>query len=207
MELSLCPRNHPREMLAADGSLLCGPCFTQVKNNLRELPGLHDALLRDLMSPPRRINPTKVSGGRVRDHLNVAAFDIRHEILTILDSWSGIIVGKLGAPAPARSVLDLTRFLLRHLEWLTAQPTAADFTDEIDRLHTEAQSVANPAHEDTEAYALKCVVAGCSGTIDASPRRAAGNGSTLTCSSGHSWDVSEWLTLRQLAVDDERNST
>src|ERR1700738_2805564 len=113
MELRLCPRNHPREILAAGGSVLCGPCVRQLAGNLRALPVLHEELLHDMVSPPPRINPTKVSGSRIRDqHLNLSAFDTRHDILTILESWSGMIVEKLGTTAPTRSVLDLTYFLL-----------------------------------------------------------------------------------------------
>jgi hypothetical protein len=206
MELVLCPRNHRRDILAAPGSLLCRPCIIQLTKNLRELPRLHEELLSEMVSPPRRVNPTKVSGSRTRDHLNMDAFETRHDVLAILNSWAGMIIEELGAPPPARSVLDLTRFLLRHLDWLTAQPPAADFADEIERLHTESQSVANPESEDSETYALKCGAPGCPGTIDPSARRAGGNGSTLTCSFGHSWNVSEWLTLRDFS-DDERDST
>jgi len=207
MEPVLCSRNHRRETVAATGSLLCRPCVTRLRTNLRELPRLHEELLSEMVSPPRPVNPTKVSGSRTRDHLNMDAFETRHDVLAILNSWAGVVTEELGSPPPARTVLDLTHFLLHHLKWLTAQPPAGDFADEIEQLHAESASIANPASEPAGTFALKCGAAGCPGTIDTSPRRAAGNGSTLICSFGHSWDVSEWLTLRDSAADDERDHT
>src|SRR5712664_4027495 len=91
-----CPRNHAQEIRAATGSVLCSPCIKQLERNLRTLPVLHQEFLHDMSSTSQRINPTKVSGSHRRDHLNMSMFDTRHNILTILESWSGIIAEKPG---------------------------------------------------------------------------------------------------------------
>jgi hypothetical protein len=39
----------------------------------------------------------------------------------------------------------------------------------------------------------------CAGTISASPKSTGTSGSrSIECSAGHSWEMHEWLTLRQL---------
>ncbi|MFF1379222.1 hypothetical protein [Streptomyces sp. NPDC058308] len=152
------------------------------------------------MATSRRRNPTKVSGSRKRDHLNVAALDARSNILAILEAWAHYAADELGIPAPARSVPHLTCFLLLHLEWLAVQPPAADFADEIQELHVELMRVIEPDRGDHRSLTRQCVVDSCTGTIDASPQHAAtaGAGSSISCSSGHSWEIREWLVLRHL---------
>jgi hypothetical protein len=207
MESRLCPRNHIREILAATGSVLCGPCIQQLEHNLRTLPVLHQELLHDMASTPRRTNPTKVSGSRSRDHLNMSVFDTRHDILTILESWSGFVVEKLGTITPTRSVLHLTCFLMDNSKWLTAQPSAADFADDIESLHVESLRAANPEPGDHNALTMKCVVDDCLGTIDTSTQSIDDSSkSSLRCSSGHSWKIGEWLILRHLSIDSERTN-
>ncbi|MFD4628903.1 hypothetical protein ACFVYR_03230 [Streptomyces sp. NPDC058284] len=200
MEIHSCPRNHKQETRPVGGAVLCDPCVGKLKRDLRALPGMHQEGLHHVMAASRRRNPTKVSGSRKRDHLNVAALDARSNILAVLESWAGYVADELGAAAPARSVPQLARFLLLHLEWLTAQPPAADFADEIEELHDELLRVIEPDHADRNPLTRRCVVDSCPGTINASPQPAATaqSGNSISCSSGHSWEIREWLVLRHL---------
>lgn len=199
MEFHSCPRSHAQEIRAATGSMLCAPCIRQVERDLRTLPALYQECLHHISPISRRLHPTKVSGSRKRDHLNISALDTRQNILAILESWSGIVVEKLGAVAPARSVPHLAHFLLRHLEWLTAQPPAADFADEIESLNAELLRVFDSDRSDLHTVVRECVMDNCTGTINASPQNTGNSGtSSISCSSGHSWEMREWLILRKL---------
>jgi hypothetical protein len=200
MEFDACPRSHAQEIRAAIGSVLCTPCVRQVERNLRALPGLHQECLHHMSSSTRRIsNPTKVSGSRKRDHLNVSVLDTRYNIVAVLGSWAQIVVEELAVPAPDRSVTQLVRFLTHHLPWVAAQPPADDFADEVDSLRMDLLRVIDPEHSGHRAPAAACVVDGCAGSITASPQMSGSRGKgSISCSSGHSWEMREWLALRQL---------
>jgi hypothetical protein len=124
--------------------------------------------------------------------------DVRYNILATLESWSEIVVEQLGVLAPKRSVPQLAQFLTRHLEWLAGQPPAADFADEVESLVTELRSMIDPEPGDGHALVRQCVVDDCAGMISATPRGGRGAGSSIECSVGHSWEMHEWLSLRQL---------
>ncbi|MYY80958.1 MULTISPECIES: hypothetical protein [unclassified Streptomyces] len=203
MEIHSCPENHRAEIRDTTDvrhSLLCDTCVGKLERDLLALPGLHQEGLHHIMATSRRRNPTKVSGSRRRDHLNVSALDARGNIVAILESWASYVADELGVTVPGRSVPHLTCFLLHHLEWLTTQPPAEDFAAEIRDLRTELLRVIDPESGDRTPLTRQCVVDRCTGTIDASPHgpgAAAGNGS-IRCSAGHAWEVREWLVLRHL---------
>ncbi|MFI5687566.1 hypothetical protein [Streptomyces sp. NPDC051636] len=170
-----------------------------VERNLRALPVLHQECLHQVSPTGRRTNPTKVSGSRTRDSLDISVLDARHHILAVLESWSGMVVDKLGTTAPPRTVPSLARFLRLHLEWLTGQPPAVDFADEIEGLVVELRQTIDPEPSDLHTLIRQCVVDNCPGTISAAPRSSGRAGSSsITCSSGHSWEMREWLGLRKL---------
>lgn len=194
-----CPRKHTHESRAVTGFILCAPCIRQVERNLRTLPALHQECLHHVSPTHRRTNPTRVSGSRNRDHLNISVLDARYNILATLESWSEIVVEQLGVTAPARSVPQLARFLTQHLQWLAAQPPAADFAGEIEGLVAELRSTIDPDPHALQTLIRQCVVDNCGGTISASPKNTGTSGSrSIECSAGHSWEMHEWLTLRQL---------
>jgi hypothetical protein len=169
-----------------------------VERNLRVLPGLHQECLHRASAAPRRTNPTRVSGSRKRDHLDVSALDARLNMLAVLESWADMVTEGLETAVPPRSVPHLAHFLTRHLWWLAAQPPAADFADEIANLVTELRQVVDPEPSELHTLIRKCVVDNCDGTISA-PRGGRGTGGdSLRCSSGHSWELREWLGLREL---------
>ncbi|WP_258054850.1 hypothetical protein [Streptomyces sp. Ru71] len=147
----------------------------------------------------RRVHRTRVSGSRSKDHLNLSVLDARCNILAVLESWSEFVAEKLGTDVPIRSVPGLTHFLLRHLSWLAAQPPAADFADEIDALRLEILRTIDPSPSELQAPGRECVVEDCTGTINASAQRGANTGKrSIQCSSGHTWEIHEWITLRPL---------
>ncbi|WP_381803544.1 hypothetical protein [Streptomyces niveus] len=199
MTFHTCPRGHAQESDSIAGSVLCGTCVGRVEGQLRALPALHQECLHQASPTVRRTNPTKVSSSRNRDHLNVSVLDTRHRALTMLDSWSGMVVDKLGTTPPPRTVPHLARFLLRHLKWLAAQPPAVDFADEIEGLVAELRQTIDPAPSVLHTVIRKCVVDGCAGTISALPQGGGSAGTRhIACSAGHSWEMREWLGLRKL---------
>ncbi|MFK4071306.1 hypothetical protein [Streptomyces sp. NPDC029674] len=203
MEIHSCSSDPGQDGGAVAGSLLCDPCVRKLELDLRALPGLHQEGLHHVLATSRRRNPTKVSGSRRRDHLNVSALDARSNIVAILESWAGYVADELGTAPPARSVPHLACFLLLHLEWLTAQPPALDFAEEIQSLHVELLRVIDPEQGERNPLTTQCVVDNCTGTIDASPQNTrhsgtAGKKSSISCSAGHSWEIREWLVLRHL---------
>nr|AGH68896.1 hypothetical protein [Streptomyces sp. CNH189] len=194
-----CPGGHARESRAAAGSVLCVPCIKRVERNLRALPGLHQECLHQVSPPARQTNPTKVSGSRRRDYMDISVLDVRHNILALLESWSRTVVERLGTTAPRRTVPHLARFLTLHLQWITAQPSVVEFAEEIEGLVAELRRTIDPDPSDVRTLTRKCVMDGCPGTISASPRSGGNTGSgSISCSSGHSWKVHEWLDLRKL---------
>jgi hypothetical protein len=199
MTVQPCPRNHAHECRAADGFVLCARCIGQAARTLRALPALHQECLHHASPMSRRSNPTKVSGSRTRDHLNISVLDARYSILTALESWSETVAALRGTAAPARSVPQLARFLDQHLEWLLSQPSAADFADEIESLAAELRSTIDPESGDLRTAIRKCVVDNCGGTISTS-LNSGGRARTgrLECSMGHAWEMREWLHLRHL---------
>lgn len=199
MEFHSCPRNHGREVPAAAGSVLCGPCIRQLEHTLRALPELHQECLHHIQTEPRRRNPTRVSGTRRRDRLNLSAIDARNNIVAILESWSRFAAERLGTTAVIRSVPHLTRFLGRHLDWLTAQPLLPPTSPTRSRTcGSNCSTRSTPRPHDRAVPTRACVVDGCPGTIDASPQHHNGGRTSVGCSSGHSWGIREWLTLRHL---------
>ncbi|MEU3255898.1 hypothetical protein [Streptomyces sp. NPDC006997] len=195
-----CPRGHTQESRAAAGCLLCAPCIRRVERGLRALPGLHQECLHQVSpTTARQSNPTKVSGSRKQDYLNFSVLDARHNIATILESWSRMVVDKLHVPAPPRSVPHLARFLALHLPWLAAQPPAVEFADEIEALVVELRQTLDPEPSDLQTLIRKCVVDNCSGTISVSAKSSVKAGhSSIACSMGHTWEMREWLGLRKL---------
>jgi hypothetical protein len=201
MEFHACPRNHPMQLRAASGSLLCGPCIEQVETHLRALPALYQESLHHIAPLSRRMSTTRVSGSRSKDHLNMSALDARRDIVAILESWSEFVVDELGKAAPSRSVPQLARMLLLNVRWLTAQPPAADFADEIEDLRAELLRTIDPGPGERGGVNRRCVVPGCPGVIDTGGRAAGvGAGGSIGCSSGHAWDMHEWITLRPLVA-------
>ncbi len=177
MNSQSCPRSHPQESVAAAGSVLCAPCVRRAAQHLRVLPALHQECLHQAPPTGRRTNPTKVSGSRKRDHLDIAVLDARHNILTILESWSSLVAEKRGTTTPARSA-SLAGPVPDPAPGVARRPAPADdFADEIERLVGELRQTIDPDPHPLHALIRGCVVDGCPGTISALPQRGTGAGS------------------------------
>ncbi|WP_051767180.1 hypothetical protein [Streptomyces sp. NRRL S-37] len=204
LESHACPETPDKVPGEAAASALSTSRVRQLESDLRALPGLYQESLHHVSPLSRRMHHTRVSGSRSRDHLNVSALDARHHILAVLESWAGFVTDELGGVAPARSVPRLAHFLLRHLEWLTEQPPAADFADEIDALRLDLLRTIDPEPGEPHVLTWECVVAGCAGRITTSPRQRTADGTSIRCSSGHTWELREWITLRPLVEQRRR---
>ncbi|MEV7192572.1 hypothetical protein AB0N81_12345 [Streptomyces sp. NPDC093510] len=199
MEFHSRPRDHAGDVRAAAGPVLCRPCVRRLEGDLRALPGLHQEGLYHILPASRRRNPTKVSGSRKRDHLNLSALDARNNSLAVLEAWCRFVAEKTGAVVPDRHVPALAGFLLGHLEWLARQAPAAEFADEIEALHRELLRAIDPEPGDHNAVLVACVETGCPGKINVSPQRAATTQkSGIGCSAGHFWEMRELLAVRHL---------
>lgn len=207
MRFQPCARRHAHDSAAAVGSLLCGPCVRQTERHLGELPGLHRECLHQASPTARRSNPTKVSASRNLDHLDISVLDTRQHMFSLLESWSGTVVEKLGVSAPARSVPQVARFLTAHLGWLAAQPAAADFADEIEGLVAELRQIIDPEASEHYTFVEECVLDGCGGTITASLRPGDSvPGRRIACTAGHVWEAHEWLRLGHLMARQRKGS-
>ncbi|MFI1019062.1 hypothetical protein [Streptomyces sp. NPDC020965] len=199
METPTRPVSPTQEPGVATGSTLCASRIRELAGNLRALPGLYQESLHHISRVSGRMNLTRVSGSRSSDHLNMSALDARHNILAILDSWAEFVADGLGDANPGHSVPHLTDFLLHHLEWLTQQPPAADFADEINGLRLELLHTIDPESGEFPALTRDCVVTDCTGKITTSPQNGGKPaGRSIRCSSGHTWEMHEWITLRPL---------
>ncbi|MEO3765664.1 hypothetical protein [Streptomyces sp. B8F3] len=159
------------------------------------------------MVTTRLSNPTKVSASRRLDYPDISVLDTRRHISSLLESWSRMVVEKRSAAAPKRSVPHLAVFLAGHLDWITAQPEAADFADEVESLVKELRQTVDPEPSGQFTLVEECVKDGCGGTITASLRP----GETvpvrsIACSAGHAWEAHEWLLLRHLMERQRKGS-
>lgn len=199
MEFNSCPRRHAEEIAAAIGSALCAPCIRQVRNNLIELPPLHQECLDNVSPEFRTISRSRTPRGLGRDAVDASALDSRCDILAVLGSWSELVIEGLRLAAPIRTVPCLAQFLASNLSWLTAQPPAAEFADEIEELKAAAQRIVDPRHDVRPKPIGECVIEGCTGIISIHPQgvKSAGNRG-VSCSIGHSWEIGEWIMLSNL---------
>lgn len=203
-----CPRHPLRESGRGAGSVVCAACVGEAERCLRSLPALYQECLHQVSPGRRRTNPTRVSGSRNRDQVDLSVLDVRLRSRAVLQAWADVVAEGLGVSAPARSVPQLARFLAGHLAWLAAQPPAGDFAEEMQELVTELSALLDPEPAALHTLHLACVVEGCAGTISAAPKATAGPGtSRLECTAGHSWPAQEWLALRPLMTRQRKDVT
>ena len=106
--------------------------------------GSHQESLHHVSTTSARMNPTKVSGTRNRDHLNISVLDTRRDLLATLESWSQTVVEELGGTPPQHTAAGLAQFLIENLKSLCCRPEAADFADEIANTATELRRIIDP---------------------------------------------------------------
>jgi hypothetical protein len=182
---------------AAPGLRLCTTCYHDLKASLIELPEIYDDCESALH--PRR-NPTlqRVSGSRQSTgiRLDEGAITARSTIVGFLASWAGLVADERPAGKPAhRNPGALADFLLAHLNWLLAHPTAADFAEEIAKIthHARRSAYTQPA---LRIDLGQCIHSDCSAAMTTAPSTGDGRRTReVSCTAGHSWQPHQWLLL------------
>jgi hypothetical protein len=193
---------------AEQGLWLCQFCRARVRDDLSELPKLYQEFESSLIRFPFAFEE-RVSGGGVKGLcLNEASVCARLEIISVLATWSGMVVEErqLSRP-PRRDVPDLADFLIRHLDWLLAHPAGPYFGDEVAAMTATARR-ASRSGPVLRLPLGHCVEEGCDGCLFAT--RTAGGAPPsveVRCEAGHVWRCHEWLALaRQLRYEDSSRS-
>lgn len=128
---------------------------------------------------------------------NVAAAEVRAAILGVLGSWSGMVAAERSVTPPRRTVRALARFLGRHVDWLAAQDTATEVTEEIAQLARSARRAAYP--DPVRRVEIgRCVEAACAGALVALVRpKNPALPAEISCDAdpSHRWPETEWTQL------------
>ncbi|WP_242911368.1 hypothetical protein [Actinomadura terrae] len=208
-EVARCHREAPR------GARLCRGCVQALAGDLSRLPGLYDECGRLLGGSDPRAAVGRTSGGPMPGlPFNTTAADAREAVRGVLGSWCGLVAEERRVTRPRRTAAELARFLTRHLDWLRAHETAAEFAQEIARLVRTTRRVTRSDRRRRIPVGA-CVEAGCPGdlvALVASDGPAASDGSAaldgsaaapqespgeIVCSAdaAHRWAAHEWLHL------------
>jgi hypothetical protein len=191
------PRGSRPRRTAAPGLRLCTTCYHDLKASLIELPEIYDDC--ESVLHPRR-NPTlqRVSGSRQSTgiRLDEAAITARSGIVGFLASWAALVVDERSVGKPAhRTPGALADFLLTHLNWLLAHPTAADFASEISEITHRARRSAytQPA---VRLDLGQCIHSDCNAAMTTAPSIRDGRRTReVSCTAGHTWQPHQWLLL------------
>ncbi|WP_216906606.1 hypothetical protein [Nocardia noduli] len=179
---------------------MCEGCFGALRAEVSALPRLfeeHGAALEG--SSARMLRPRTGAGSAAAPGIrfNFEASEIRSEILSLLASWSGLVVDERGVAAPRRDTASLAAFLDVHLDWLAAHETASDAAEEFARLARRARG-AGRAETSRRVVVGCCVERGCEGRLGV-VARAGGSDVVCDADAAHQWSSSEWTRLaRQL---------
>lgn len=137
---------------ALDGLHVCGGCRARMARQLDELPAL-DADLAGHAAAGTGSNGGSPSA-ELRLPMDDRAATTRLRIRGVLSSWTLLVAEERGMAVPqvdaqtlagASTVDVLTRWLARHLDWLSAHPAVDDWAGELDELHRAAHSIAYPS--------------------------------------------------------------
>ncbi|WP_327144298.1 hypothetical protein [Nocardia sp. NBC_01327] len=166
--------------------------FSAARAQLDRIAGLFDESTMSLAAARRRRAGERVTRTRARDaSVDFEVLEARTDITQILDSWAALVTHERAVRPPAtRDVVELTRFLAVHLDWLIAHPAADDFAAEIAELTARAVDAV-----DTDRYAVTpraCAMPGCAGSLTVS---GDGENPLLDCEFGHSWEAGQWLAM------------
>lgn len=130
------------------------------------------------------------------DPMNPVAAEVRSTILTVLASWAGLVADARRLRPPARDLPALTRFLRRHVDWLSRHPAAGDMADEIQELTLTARNIAYP-NSIRRIRIGYCPDTECDGELVAliSPHADLRSEIVCTNSPDRSWPVTWWPKL------------
>lgn len=189
--------------LAVRGQRLCPVCREGLAVQLRRLPGLYEECGVVLGGGAPLLPGDRTSGGSLPGMpFNGAAADVRMSILTTLSSWCGLVAEGRGISAPRRSVLPLSVFLVRHVDWLAVHPAVAEATREVALLARRARRIAHEERLRTVRVG-PCATQGCRGELTAVVNESAAVTATeIRCdvNAEHVWERDQWTELsREIA--------
>ncbi|SHN06625.1 hypothetical protein [Actinacidiphila paucisporea] len=186
---------HRPHRLAA-GHRLCPVCGERVGTTLRALPRLY-AACEDALGPALGGFRQRVSGSRSMGMaLNERAMDARSDMVTVLASWSDMVVGERRASAPrGRTVRDLATFVAAHLGWLLAHPAADDFVSEIVTVEKAARQAVDAGPAPRELG--RCPEPECTSPVRSSAQP--GEVFAVSCGVGHVLSPQQWLRFGRRA--------
>ncbi|MFJ5293109.1 hypothetical protein [Streptomyces sp. NPDC088348] len=179
--------------LPSPGRRLCADCRHRLVRRLRELPGLYKEC-GQVLGATLQLRQERTSGGSLPGGMpfNAAAADVRSEIVATAGAWSGLVAEERRLAAPRRTVEELSAFLARHADWLSAHPAAADVTGELARVEAKARRVARPGGSRRRLVGA-CVINGCDGELssvvgdDTRPLEIQCDADTEHTWAGHQW--------------------
>jgi hypothetical protein len=195
----LCTRIHGDgyDRPAADGLALCWSCITRMERALAEMPALYADLAHALV--PRRGDAPRITGGDTTSlPINLAAAATRHDIDTYTRGLAAWVAAERGHHPPALGVSATCAWLTRHIEWIAAQPEAAEVADWLGDLRGRALAVISPTgrrHFTVHGDEATCLEDGCEGRLVAT---LDGIHSVLRCDlhpEVHVYPISEWLAF------------
>lgn len=188
-----------------EGMKLCSRCFAHLASVLALLPEAHSQC-EELLVQYGCTDRTRVRGGlHTGMHLDESLLNVRAEVLSLLASWSSLVIEERRlSHAPRREVRELAVFLTRHLRWLASHPAAGDAAAELNHVSTRLKAALRS--DAASRYEIgPCTQDGCQGRIEVTMR---GRGSTRTtrvsCDFGHEWQPHEWLRLGALVAQARR---
>jgi hypothetical protein len=185
------------------GSSLCTACGERLANDLLNLPALYSDCNRDTGSKVVHVIRKVPRKGGTTELMNPAAADARSAILAVLASWAGLVADERRLRPPGRNLEELTRFLHRHVDWLTRHPAAPEMANEIQDLTRTARNIAYPSSA-RQVYLGCCPEGDCAGDLFALMRPCSDPlPAEIVCSLSpdHSWPITWWTKLaRQIAA-------
>src|SRR5262249_48124269 len=126
--------------------------------------------------------------------LNEDIVAARATMLAVASSWAGLVADeKAVAARPRRSVSNLSRFLLAHLDWLSRHAPGGAAVGALDQAVRAAEAVCM-GHTGARRELGSCSEPGCTGLVYATVG-AADDPSGVSCDRGHRWRPNEWLLL------------
>lgn len=197
MTACLAPRHADPEP-AAPAAVLCRPCTSGLRRDLRRLPGLH-ADLAGLLDPRRASGPGTGSGTGLPYHEPAA--ECRSQIAHDTEYWVlQVLRERQPGIWPVRTLPAMCGWLAGQVTWVMYRPWAGDMAGALASDAGRAWAVLNP--RPVAAITLppgmdrcsRCGARGLTAAVckDPSDPRA----SVVWCPScEHEWDTTQWLRL------------
>jgi hypothetical protein len=166
---------------------VCAACREVAEEALIELPALFE--LCSHVAPPTdwvaEIWPFGTALGE-------PAVAVRAEILAVLASWCGRVVGERRVSGPDEpDIRGYVGFLGIHLHWLCRHPAAPDLVDDLARLSASVGAVLRP-ETGFRAVVGSCPYPECERPVHTEAYLEGGEPYEVACEAGHVWAPGRW---------------